>query len=511
MSIVRTLDTGSTGLIANDNAMSVTGNNIANTNTAGFKAGQSRFEDLLYQRLTGTYFPSDLGAGVRMAGISSDFTQGTLMDTGNPLDMAIDGNGLFVLKDPSKNGAVYYSRAGQFGTDANGFVINSWGQRLQGYRLDPVTGTSAGELTDVYIRNDLQTPKSTSVVKMNVNLDSTVKAHVRNPGDLLNLYTNLAQAAASGNVGQLVSTLRGAINGFPPDMARRMSQELATGNISQLTADMVGYLANSYGDYSTQVKVIDSQGEEHAVDVYFTKLSDSTMLGTNPSSPGSTWMMWTAYDAKLPGGLQTRTIGNVQCLTFDRTGQLRGEQTYVPGSYVFDDGSVNPQSVAFDLGIENPQRDQARKSQGIPLDPKLGTTTQRSAPSNVNSVWQNGQSAQHYMEIDMDLNGRLFGLNPDGSTTYISQVALAEFPNQGGLERVGKNNFIESNVSGAALIGKPNTGQRGSVVVRNVEQSNVDITKEFVDMIKVQRFYQANAETIRTADQMFQILTGLRR
>jgi len=129
----------------------------------------------------------------------------------------------------------------------------------------------------------------------------------------------------------------------------------------------------------------------------------------------------------------------------------------------------------------------------------------------VNAIWQNGQTAQHYMAIDMDLNGRIFGLNPDGSTTYVSQVALAEFPNQGGLERVGKNNFIESNVSGLALIGKPNTGQRGSVVIRNVEQSNVDITKEFVDMIKVQRFYQANAETIRTADQMFQVLTGLRR
>jgi flagellar hook protein FlgE len=509
MSIVRTLDTGSTGLIANDNAMSVTGNNISNASTAGFKAGQARFEDLLYQRLTGTYFPSDLGAGVRMSGITSNFTQGTLMDTGNPLDMAIDGDGLFVLKDP--NGAVSYSRAGQFGTNADGYVINSWGQRLQGYSLDPVTGTAAGALTDVYIRNDLQTPKATSAVKMNVNLDSNTRAHVQNPNDMLGLLTQLAQATASGNVGQLVSALQGSINRFPPDLARRLSQDLATGNISQLSADMIGYLSNTYADYTTQVSVIDSQGEKHAVDVYFTKLSDSTMLGSNPASPGSTWMMWTAYNAKLPGGLQVRALGNVQCLTFDRTGQLREQLTYVPGSYVFDDGSVNPQVIGFDLGIESPQRDQARKGQGIPLDPKLGPATQRSSPSNVNAIWQNGQTAQHYMAIDMDLNGRIFGLNPDGSTTYVSQVALAEFPNQGGLERVGKNNFIESNVSGLALIGKPNTGQRGSVVIRNVEQSNVDITKEFVDMIKVQRFYQANAETIRTADQMFQVLTGLRR
>jgi len=208
MSIVRTLDTGSTGLIANDNAMSVTGNNISNASTAGFKAGQARFEDLLYQRLTGTYFPSDLGAGVRMAGITSNFTQGTLMDTGNPLDMAIDGDGLFVLKDP--NGAVYYSRAGQFGTNADGYVINSWGQRLQGYSLDPVTGTAAGALTDVYIRNDLQTPKATSAVKMNVNLDSNTRAHVQNPNDMLGLLTQLAQATASGNVGQLVSACRAA-------------------------------------------------------------------------------------------------------------------------------------------------------------------------------------------------------------------------------------------------------------------------------------------------------------
>jgi flagellar hook protein FlgE len=510
MSIVRTLDTGSTGLIANDNAMSVTGNNIANTNTAGFKAGQARFEDLLYQRLTGTYFPSDLGAGVRMSGITSNFTQGTLMDTGNPLDMAIDGGGLFVVRDPALN-QHFYTRAGQFGTDSEGYVINSWGQRLRGYGLDPLSGSAVGALSDVHIRNDLQTPKATSAVKMNVNLDSNTKAHVPNPGDMLNLFTQLGQAAVSGNVPALVSALQKTINRFPPDVQRRLAQDLATGNISQLSTDVIGYFSSNYSDYSTQVTVIDSQGEEHAVDVYFTKLSDSTMLGTNPASPGSTWMMWTAYNAKLPGGLQVRALGNVQCLIYDRTGQLRQQQTYLPGSYVFDDGSVNPQLINFDLGIQSPERDRQRTQVGIPLDPNLGAATTRSAPSNVNSIWQDGLRAQHFMEIDMDSNGRIFGLNPDGSTTYISQVALAEFPNQGGLERVGKNNFIESNVSGAALIGKPNTGQRGSIVIRNVEQSNVDITKEFVDMIKVQRFYQANAETIRTADQMFQVLTGLRR
>jgi flagellar hook protein FlgE len=510
MALIRTLDTGATGLVSNDNGMSVVANNLSNANTVGYKAGDARFEDILYQRLTGTYFPSDVGSGVRMAGISSNFNQGTLMDSTNPLDMAIDGGGLFVLKAPGSKGT-FYSRSGQFGTDESGFIINSWGQRLQGYRLDPSTGTAVGAVTDIQVRNDLREPHATSAIKMNVNLDSNTRAHVSNPSQTLGFLTQIGQAAATGNVPQLVRLVQANLNSFPPEVRQRLGQDLAAGDVTQLSADVVGYFSNSYADYSTQVTVIDSQGEDHLVDVYFTKLSDSTMIGTNPASPGSTWLAWTAYNAKLPGGTEVRTIGNVQCLVFDRTGSLEDQISYAPGLYFFDDGSVNPQRVLFDYGIESPQWNQNRKQSGIPMEPKTGPTTQRSSPSNLNALWQDGQRAQHFTELDMDQDGKLFGLNPDGTHSYLYQVALAEFPNVAGLHRVGKNNFIESNVSGTGLIGKPNTGSRGGVVIRMLEQSNVDITKEFVNMIKLQRYYQANAETIRTADQMFQVLTGLRR
>jgi len=508
MALIRTLDTGATGLLSNDNAMSVTANNLANTNTVGYKAGDVRFEDLIYQRLAGTYFPSDLGSGVRMAGISSDFGQGTLLDSLNPLDMAIDGGGLFVVKDGQN---VYYSRSGQFGTDADGFIINSWGQKLQGYKLDPKTGIATGPLTDIQIRNDLQDPKKTSVVKMNVNLDSKMAAHAKNPSMMLNFMSQMGQAAASGDIAALRSVIEANINSFPSEFRQRLLMDLAMGDVSQLSADVVSYFANSYGDFSTQVTLIDSQGEDHLVDVYFTKLSDSTMFGTQGTSPGSTWLAWTAYNGKIPGGENVRLIGNVQCLVFDRTGELRDQITYLPGRYIFDDGSINPQNLLLDFGIDTGVWNQKRRQVGIPKDPYLGPTTQQSSPFNVNMLWQDGMRAQHYMEINMELDGKLFGLNADGSTTYLCQVALAEFTNPGGLHRVGKNNFIESNVSGTALVGKPRAGQRGSVIIRTLEQSNVDITQEFVDMIKTQRFYQANAESIRTADQMFQVLTGLRR
>lgn len=505
MSIVRTLDTGSTGLIANDNAMSVIGNNLSNTNTAGFKAGQARFEDLLYQRLTGMYSPSDLGSGVRLAGISSDFGQGTLMETGNPLDMAIDGGGLFVLRDPalSQN---FYTRAGQFGTDSDGYVINSWGQRLQGYGLDPLSGSAVGALSDIQIRNDLQDPKMTSVVKMNVNLDSKTQETIPNP----QAFERAIEDALTGK------SVRPLLNLMEPRLAQSLLNDLRNGNLTpdQLTARVISYFSSRYANYSTQVTVIDSQGEEHLVDVYFTKLMDSTRLDPttgNPQSTGSRWLAWTAYNGTIPGGGSRRLVGNAYVLDFNRTGELTQQTSLVPGRYVFDDGSVNPQPISFDFGIQSEAWNNRRNQAGIPLDPNLGATTTRSAPSNVNAVWQDGLRAQHFMEFDMDQDGRLFGLNPDGSQTYLYQVALAEFTNPGGLQRAGKNNFVESNVSGTALIGKPNTGQRGSVIIRNVEQSNVDITEEFVNMIKIQRFYQANAETIRTADQMFQILTGLRR
>lgn len=161
---------GLSGLYAANKQLDVTGNNIANVATTGFKSSRAEFSDVYSATKLGSGSKT-IGNGVRLSNVSQQFTQGDINNTGNVLDMGINGSGFFVLND---NGSLSYTRAGTFKVDKDGFVTNSDGTaRLQGYGVDANGKIINGVLTDLRIDTANLAPKNTSTVESTINLNST--------------------------------------------------------------------------------------------------------------------------------------------------------------------------------------------------------------------------------------------------------------------------------------------------------------------------------------------------
>jgi fagellar hook-basal body proteins len=168
MGMLTSLFTGISGLNANGLALSVVGDNIANANTVGFKASRANFGDIISQTLGGGS-AMQVGRGAMIVDIQKMFTQGTLETTGNPLDLAIEGDGFFIVQQ--ENGPTYYTRAGQFRLDKDGYVVDANGYRLQAYQMD-ASGNVTGEIGNVYLAGLMSEPSATTEINTQVNLDS---------------------------------------------------------------------------------------------------------------------------------------------------------------------------------------------------------------------------------------------------------------------------------------------------------------------------------------------------
>ncbi|MBW2058907.1 MAG: flagellar hook protein FlgE [Deltaproteobacteria bacterium] len=175
--MLSSLYTGISGLSTYGNAMSVIGNNIANVNTTGFKASRVSFADLYNMALTNSAVGQlQVGRGVRMSSIDQLFTQGSLENTGSATDMAIQGDGFFIVSDGS---GTYYTRAGHFIFDSNGRLVNPEGYTVQGWTLNTTTGLPTGPVGDLTFTTTAVPASATQNSFVAVNLDSNSTA---NPG-----------------------------------------------------------------------------------------------------------------------------------------------------------------------------------------------------------------------------------------------------------------------------------------------------------------------------------------
>ena len=147
MGVETALYSGVSGLSATSNAMNVIGNNLANSQTTGFKANRSLFSDVLASQVASASGTSQIGRGVNLSTVDSVFEQGSFKGTGVSTDMAIDGDGFFMVSNPSQDGNKY-TRDGSFRFDSEGFLVNPMGYRVQGYGIDE-NGNVAGQLTDI--------------------------------------------------------------------------------------------------------------------------------------------------------------------------------------------------------------------------------------------------------------------------------------------------------------------------------------------------------------------------
>lgn len=402
---------GLSGLNAASKTLEVIGNNVSNANTVGFKQSRAEFADVFANSLTGSG-TSQIGIGTKIATVAQQFTQGNITSTNNPLDIAINGGGFFRM---SNDGAITYTRNGQFQMDRFGYIVNSEGNRLTGYTADLAGVLSTGAPSELNINtSDLQ-PTATTEVTGIVNLDS------RN--------TNLTAA------------------GFDP-------------------ADPTTY------HNSSAVTVFDSLGNAHNIQSFFVK-----------TAPG-TWDVFTTAD-----GVPTTTLPTpTSTLTFNGTG-------------------VAPTSVPA-LPTVNFTPTTGASAVSLTLD--YTDSTQFGSNFSVNSLTQDGFSSGRLSGFSTGSDGMIIGRYTNGQSRVLGQVVLASFVNPNGLQSLGGNAWAESGTSGNPLVGPPNTGGFGVLQSSAIEDSNVDLTAELVNMITAQRVYQANAQTIKTQDQVLQTLVNLR-
>ena len=224
--------------------------------------------------------------------------------------------------------------------------------------------------------------------------------------------------------------------------------------------------------YSNTMTSYDSQGTSHDVALYFAK--DDTADNT-----------WNVF-ASIDGADVDATTGQQQALTFNNSGVLT---------------TNTPLAFSFDLGTEVNNLD-------FELD--FDGTTQFGSDFNLTTLDQDGYTSGALVGISIEENGTLTASYSNDQTQALGQLALANFRNMQGLESVGDNGWVETTASGQPLLGTAGSGQLGSLIAGATEGSNVDLSAQLVNMIVAQRNYQANAQTIKTQDQILQTLVTLR-
>ena len=463
--MMRSLYSGVSGMQNHQTRLDVIGNNVANVNTTGFKRGRVNFQDMISQQLSGAARPTtevggvnpkEVGLGVMTASIDTIFTQGNLQSTGVNTDVAIQGNGFFILKNGEES---FYTRAGAFGLDSEGTLVNpANGMRVQGWMAEELNGemvlNTAGSTEDIIIPVGTKDPaKATQNVDFACNLN-------KNTPEILD-------------------------GASEADIAK--------------------------GTWSTEQTIYDSFGNQHMLSVSFTRV-----VG-NPNQWQAT--VTVNPDGEVPTetrvGLGT-TDGteNTFLVNFDNNGTLlsvtdsAGNITNPEGEVVIQASFNVPEANPDDAG--NPYRQTLNINLGT-IGSQKNTITQSASQSSTKAFYQDGYTMGYLDNFKIDSTGTITGVYSNGTNRIIGQLALASFTNQGGLEKAGENTYVESNNSGMANIGTSGIAGKGSLLAGSLEMSNVDLTEQFTDMIVTQRGFQASSKTIQTADTLLDTVMNLKR
>jgi flagellar hook protein FlgE len=398
--MLRSLFSGISGLRAHQQMMDVTGNNIANVNTTGYKSSQTVFQDTLSQMVNaagapqnqaGGTNPAQVGLGVRLASINANFGQGAAQTTGKSSDMMIQGDGFFVVKS---GGEALYTRAGSFTFDANGSLTTPNGQIVQGWSAD-----GGGNVNTAGAPGDIKLPIGISLA---------------------------------------------------PEETTRFT---LTGNLSfEAPQNTAVAPARTPGSFKViPIPVIDQNGASDILEVTLTKTGPNQWAATTPA-------------------------GNPA----------------VP--ITFTNGKPNTNTITID---------------GYSVD--ITDVTYYSGNTEARVSASDGAAAGILSSYTVSNTGQIVGVFSNGLKQTLGQLALANFNNVNGLEKIGDSMFRSTVNSGLAQVGAAGSAGLGLITSGALEMSNVDLAQEFTNLVIAQRGFQANSRIITTSDEILQELVNLKR
>jgi len=533
-------NTALSGIRAANEDLRLTGNNIANASTTGFKESRAEFGDVYSTSVLGSG-QNQVGSGVRVQSVAQQFSQGNVSFTENVLDLAISGSGFFVT---SLNGDQGFTRAGTFGIDEEGYVTNNINARLQGFNADSAENLSDLP-SDIFIETSNLPPQGTTDVDLEFNLDSrqvvaqtaytidtagvaAIEAAgidtvgITNPTGVETLIsigtagvdtaTTIAaaldgitgvEAIADGSGGLEIVLAEGySLTQQPP------SGDLPLGSTTALTTGL-GFDATDPTTYnhSTASTIYDSQGNPHTMQQFFIKQPYDS---TDPTT-ANLWQLAIQIDG--------RDIGASTDNTSDQTAADTAGLASFNISFTTS-GAFNPtQSDDIDItnwfpvdengdviAVNNPNSAPTNSDFGI----DMLNSTQVATEFEVRAIDQDGTTSGRLAGINIDDSGVIFARYSNGQNRILAQVVLADFANTQGLQSLGNTSWAETSESGQPVIGGPGTASLGLIQSGALEDSNVDLSEQLVNLIIAQRNFQANAKTIETADSTTQTIINLR-
>jgi flagellar hook protein FlgE len=440
---LNTFSTALSGLDSSTMGLNVVGNNLANLNTVGFKESDISFSEVLGQQFsTPGGNVNHIGLGSQVQAVRAEFSQGGVQTSNNPLDVAIQGQGMLVLND---NGTRLYTRAGNMHLDSTGNLVSGGGANVEGYSRDPVTGLidKSRGISDITVPNNLVSPTSTTNFELGMNLDAAAAT-----GTKFSTSVQLFDSNGTAHNATL-SMVKDISGGATPVTRWRFDLTIPANEVAGASPSATGSLSLLTGAAAT------ASPAAGALVFNGSGVMTSAYLGADPATNPPL-----ANLTIPPGAVTLPALGN------------GGKLSPMTWKLISDAGTANVSGYA--------------------------------SASEVTASNQNGSVPGTLSSLSIQSNGTLSAVFNNGKTVDIAQLVLAQFSDFNGLTPQGNGVFTESTASGTARLGAPEDSGQGKLMSGSLELSNVDLATELTKIITFQRGYQANAKMITTADQILQ-------
>lgn len=550
--MMRSMYSGVSGLKTHQTKMDVIGNNIANVNTVGFKSSSVTFSEIMYQNLSGASGPNALtgtggvnakqiGLGVTTGSTSVNITgPGASQTTGGAFDIKLnDTNSATSFFIVSNGSGTQFTRAGSFYVDeAGNLCMTSTGYNVMGWQVDPTTGDirkdTVSALRVMSEKNMTSAPEATVNGRCEGVLDKNSTDVTSEAGQAMNLsfydalgYSYVAKFAikeTNRDTGEYTVELTDILDSTNKSILDQTKYDSVTGTYDP------DYLGDIFGAVKSQTKTYTPRAGWTTVDAannifeynatYYRYDAAAGNLVEVADNGGGNYV-------QVPGGT-TKTLAEAFGVSPYATGitMTNGVVTanvsganytlkFNPDDGVFDYIGANGQDNVF-LNLKDTL---GGNFENIDIDftgtkwfDNGGSSTIGMDKGDVDGKTGTGKKLGGMIGVFVDTNGKIYGSYDNGNTILLGQIAVAQFANAMGLEKVGDNCYTTTLNSGEFDgIGVDITAGGGTMSTGMLEMSNVDLSSEFTEMITTQRGFQANSRIITVSDTLLEELINLKR
>lgn len=562
MGLTSALNTSLNGLQLNETTIDVLGNNIANAGTNGFKASKVQFTSQLSRTLSvgsrptaenGGTNPRQIGLGALTAAISKDFVQGSITNSTSPSDLAIQGDGLFILDGSD---GISYTRDGTFSLNSNSLLVNSQGLRVQGYGVDSDFNLVTTQLSDIHVPlGDLNVAQETRNMSISGALFPTGMLGTNGSNYTSGALTDAGNANAAITGTSLLSDVE---NGGNPVFnvgdvltfqsrkgSRLLEQQTLTVTAGSTVADLTTFMQNGLGIHNGgtvpndgvsggqpgvsvtaggQIQVVGNTGVVNDIGMAFGDLrvngspADVAFTRSATANGESAITDFVVFDSlgspvtlKMTAVLESRdTVSTTFRYYFDSDDDSRATTAIASGTIVFDGNGHVTTGGQTTVTIERDNT--AANNMQIQVDlTQISGISSSSAGSTLNLGSQDGSAPGTLTNFVIDETGVINGVFDNGVIRTLGQVTLARFSNSQGLVENGSGTFKEGVSSGPPFLATPGNFGAGTLRSGAIELSNTDIGRNLVDLIVASTNYRGNARVISSVQQLVDELLVLGR